>query len=373
MGPGVRKHPKSEQDERDAEIDEDLGRPAAGQRELDEAQIALIGHDEGRVDRKGGEDGDERKGLEFHGNLLVTLSLRRALLKGHDLGGHRQHESGRYNRCMHSTATVPQGFGSLLRQWRAARRMSQQQLAIESEVSTRHISYVENGKSSPSREMVLILASALDLPLRERNSLLSAAGFAPVYRESDLAAPEMLPVRQAFDTILAHHEPYPAIVLTRAWDLVTMNDAFTRLFAFLIEPPVTPIVAQNVMHALFHPKGVRPYVSNWEEVAGFLIDRLFRESILELETSESRKLLDALLAYPGVPSRMHEVDLAVAPRVCVTVHLEKEGTRLELFSTLTTLGTPMDVTAQELRIESYFPADEATGDWLRKSAARASN
>ena len=247
---------------------------------------------------------------------------------------------------------APLGFGPLLRQWRTARRMSQQQLAIESEVSTRHISYVENGKSSPSREMVLILASALDLPLRERNSLLSSAGFAPVYRETDLSEPEMLPVRHAFDTILSHHEPYPAIVLNRGWDLVQMNNAFMRLFAFFLDPPFDPIVGQNVMHSLFHPQGVRPH---------------------ELETSESRKLLDALLAYPGVPSRMTEFDLSAAPRVCVTVNLEKNDTRLQLFSTLTTLGTPIDVTAQELRIESYFPADEVTGEWLRKAAASAAN
>lgn len=251
--------------------------------------------------------------------------------------------------------------------------MSQQQLAIESEVSTRHISYVENGKSSPSREMVLILASALDLPLRERNALLAAAGFAPVYRETNLSAPQMLPVRRAFDAILAHHEPFPAIVLTHAWDIVRMNDAFMRLFAFFMEPPFDPLVGQNVMHSLFHPGGVRPYVRNWDEVAGFLLHRLYRESIVELETSESRKLLDSLLAYPGIPARVREVDLAEAPRVCVTVDLEKDETKLSLFSTLTTLGTPLDVTAQELRIESYFPADEATGDWLRKSAASAAN
>ena len=274
---------------------------------------------------------------------------------------------------MSSTSASPIGFGPLLRQWRTARRMSQQQLAIESEVSTRHISYVENGKSSPSREMVLILSSALDLPLRERNSLLSTAGFAPVYRETNLSAPEMQPVRHAFDTILSHHEPYPAIVLTRAWDIVNMNSAFMRLFAFFIDAPFEPVVAQNVMHSLFHPQGIRPYVANWEEVAGFLIDRLYRESIVELETSESRKLLDALLSYPGVPARMREVDLAEAPRVCITVNLEKDGTKLALFSTLTTLGTPLDVTAQELRIESYFPADDVTGEWLRKSAAAAAN
>jgi len=183
----------------------------------------------------------------------------------------------------------------------------------------------------------------------------------------------MQPVRHAFDTILSHHEPYPAIVLTRAWDIVTMNNAFMRLFTFFIEPPFDPVVAQNVMHSLFHPQGVRPYVSNWDEVASFLIDRLYRESIVELETSESRKLLDTLLAYAGVPSRMREVDLAEAPKVCITVTLEKGDTRLDLFSTLTTLGTPLDVTAQELRIESYFPADEPTGQWLRKSAASAAN
>ncbi|KPK16053.1 MAG: hypothetical protein AMJ62_07160 [Myxococcales bacterium SG8_38] len=274
---------------------------------------------------------------------------------------------------MSSLTAAPAGFGPLLRRWRAARRMSQQQLAIESEVSTRHISYIENGRSAPSREMVLILASALDLPLRERNALLSSAGFAPVYRERSLSAPEMRPVRQALEMILEHHEPYPATVLTHGWDLVTMNRSFARLFSFFMTPPLEPIVAKNVMHALFHPRGVRSYVTNWEQVAGFLIDRLYRESILEPETSDSRKLLDALCAYPDVPARIREIDLAAAPQVCITVTLEKDGTRLDLFSTLTTLGTPLDVTAQELRIESYFPADQRTAQWLQNSAASAAN
>lgn len=300
-------------------------------------------------------------------------NLRARVRAGHYLGGHRQAERRGYNHPMPSFSVAPAGFGPLLRRWRTARRFSQQQLAIESEVSTRHISYIENGRSSPSREMVLILASALDLPLRERNALLSAAGYAPVYRETSLSDPEMAPVRRAFDAILSHHEPYPAIVLTRAWDLVTMNQAFGRLFSFFLQPPFDPIVGRNVMHALFHPRGVRPYVANWDEVAGFLIDRLYRESILEPETSESRKLLDALLTYPGVPARMREIDLAAAPRVCIAVDLEKDDTRLALFSTLTTLGTPLDVTAQELRIESYFPADPATADWLQKAAASAAN
>ncbi|MGB5812645.1 MAG: transcriptional regulator, partial [Polyangiales bacterium] len=236
------------------------------------------------------------------------------------------------------------------------------------------ISYVENGKSAPSREMVLILASALDLPLRERNALLSAAGFAPVYRETNLTAPEMMPIRKAFDTILRHHDPYPAIVVTRTWDLVNMNNAFARMMAmFFPTPPVDPIITRNIVHSLFHPAGVRPYVVNWEEVAGVLFDRLYRESILELETSDSRKLMESLLAYPGVSAKLREVDLSVAPEVCIAVKLKKDDVALEFFTTLTTLGTPMDITAQELRIESYFPADEATSEWLRKAAASTAN
>ncbi len=275
---------------------------------------------------------------------------------------------------MTASQLAPDGFGPLLRQWRTARRMSQQQLAIESEVSTRHISYIENGKSSPSRQMVLLLGSALDLPLRERNSLLSAAGFAPVYRETELGAPEMLPIRQAFDSILTHHEPYPAIVISRTWDLVNANSAFGRLFGFFFEtPPKDSIVATNVMHTTFHPSGIRPFVENWEEVAGILLDRLYRESIVELETSASRRLLDGLMAYPGVSERLRNVDLATAPEVCITLRFSKDDVKLAFFTTLTTLGTPMDVTAQELRIESYFPADEATAEWLRKAAASTAN
>ena len=275
---------------------------------------------------------------------------------------------------MSSSLVAPAGFGPLLRQWRAARRMSQQQLAIASEVSARHISYVENGKSAPSREMVLILASALDLPLRERNALLGAAGFAPVYRERDLGAPEMQPVRQAFDTILSHHEPYPAVVATRTWDIVDANQGFARLMGLLLDtPPADPIVTKNLMHALFSPSGVRSEVENWDEVAGILLDRLYREAIAELETSDSRRLLSALLAYPGIPSRLGNVDLSAAPKVCATVKLRKRDVVLEFFTTLTTLGTPMDVTAQELRIESYFPADDPTAEWLRKAEASTAN
>ena len=172
-------------------------------------------------------------------------------------------------------------FGPLLKQWRQAKRMSQEQLAEQGEVSARHISFVENGRSAPSRQMVLVLASALDMPLRDRNLMLSAAGFAPVYRESNLDSPEMQHVRSAIDLILAHQEPYPAIVVTHGWDLVKMNRGAARLFATFLESASDPIVAQNAIHALFHPKGIRNFIVNWEEVAGYLLDRLYREAMIE--------------------------------------------------------------------------------------------
>ncbi len=246
--------------------------------------------------------------------------------------------------------------------------MSQQQLAQDSEVSSRHISFVENGKAAPSRQMVLLLTSALDLPLRARNLLLTAAGYAPVYRESSLDDPTMAPVRQTFDLILKHHEPYPAAVLTHLWDLVKMNDAGARVFSYFLEPPFDPIVATNVIHGLFHPDGFRKFVVNWEEVTSTLIDRLYREAMIEPEDSGYRSLLQELLRYPGVPSRFNDVDVATAPQVCIHLHLKKGDTEIRLFSTLTTVGTPVDVTAQELRIESYFPADDATDQWLRSLA-----
>jgi transcriptional regulator with XRE-family HTH domain len=257
------------------------------------------------------------------------------------------------------------GFGALLRQWRRARRMSQEDLAEASEVSARHVSFLENGRSAPSRTMVLLLASALDLPLRERNLLLHAAGFASVYRESSLAPDEMTPMLRTLDLILGHQEPYPAVAVTRGWDLVRTNAAAARIFAGLMEDPSEPAVARNVVHAVFHPKGLRPAIVNWDEVGQHLMDRLHRDAWVEGADGPHRALLDEVRRYPDVPSRFRVPDLAAAPEVCIPVHVKKGDVELRLFTTLTTLGTPIDVTAQELRIESYFPADEASDRWLR--------
>ena len=261
--------------------------------------------------------------------------------------------------------------GSLLKQWRRARRMSQQDLAMASEVSTRHISFVENGKSSPSREMVLVLASALDMPLRERNVLLASAGFAPAYRESKLSDPDMAGVRQVLDIILEHQEPYPAIVLDHVWNLVRMNAAGMRVLGrFLGERP-DPALLKNVMHALFHPDGFRPWVVNFDDVASAVIDRLYREAMIEPEGSPARTLLAELEAYEGVSAKMRSVDLERAFSVAIPLHLRKGDVDVRFLTTITTLGTPLDVTAQELRIESYFPADAQTRAWVESLAPRA--
>ncbi|MEM7152728.1 MAG: helix-turn-helix transcriptional regulator [Myxococcota bacterium] len=263
---------------------------------------------------------------------------------------------------MPATATV----GPLLRRWRTARGLSQLALAEQAEVSTRHISYVENGRSQPSREMVLVLASALDVPLRERNALLVAAGFAPVYRESGIAEPQMTHVRRALDLICERQEPFPAIVVDRGWNLVMSNGGAQRMLAHA--PPdyaALGVHARNALHLLFHPQGMRRFVINWEEVSRVLVARLVREAQQDETVAE---LARALLAYPGMPQAFREPAPADANQVMVPLHTRNDGVELRLFTTVSSLGTPLDITAQELRIECYYPADEATEAWFLADA-----
>jgi len=255
-------------------------------------------------------------------------------------------------------------FGALLREWRVARRMTQEQLADDAEVSTRHLSYIENGRAQPSREMVLVLASALDVPLRERNMLLASAGFAPVYRETELDAPEMAPVRQAIELLLARHEPYGAVCVDAAWNVRRANQGATRLLA-RIAPDAPPELLSNVMRMTLDPRGLRRFCVNWEEVAFAVVERAHREALAEGPRSTTARVLAEVLALDGVPRRLARASPATAMPLVVPLHLRVEGVDLALFSTITTLGTPADVTAQELRVESWFPADERTAEWLR--------
>jgi len=261
-------------------------------------------------------------------------------------------------------------FGPLLREWRQARRLTQQELAARAEVSGRHLSFLETGRAGASREMVLVLANALDLPLRERNLFLGAAGFAPVYRESSLDAGPMIHVRRALDHILAHQEPYPAMVMDRAWNVVRLNAGAQNLFArFILPLNPPPIVLTNLAHALFHPEGLRHVIVDWAFLAAAIAERLHREAAADPSAGGPRALRDAVLAYPGIPERLHEPRLLDAPPVALPISLRAtDGVEARFFTTLTTLGTPLDVTAEELRIEAYFPLDETTEGLMRDLA-----
>lgn len=263
-------------------------------------------------------------------------------------------------------AATPPVIGTLLQYWRKTRNMSQLALANEAAVSPRHVCFLETGRAKPSREMVLHLADTLSIPLRERNALLLAAGYAPMYRESSLDAPQLASVRAAIDAILAKQEPYPAVVMNRGWDIVATNQAATRFFGMLLGRR-TPPDAGNVLRLMFHPDGLRPCVTNWEAVARALVQRLHREAIGGVLDDGARKLLTEILDYPGVPTNWRTLDLdALLP--VLPVSFQHGSLRFEFFSAVTVLGTPQDITLQELRIESFFPADAATAAAARRLA-----
>jgi transcriptional regulator with XRE-family HTH domain len=252
-------------------------------------------------------------------------------------------------------------IGSLLRHWRERRRLSQAELAELAEVSARHLSCLERGRARPSRPMVLVLASALDVPLRERNTLLRAAGFAPAYRETDLGAPEMAQVRLALELMLHNHEPHGAVVLDRTWNVLMANRPWRTIFESMMGPRAEPV---NLLKLTFDPGGLKPLLLNWEEVAKATLERVRREAATEGD-DELHALYEELCAMPGVPDSVLRSDWSSPPPLVIPVKIGLPGVQLSLFTTLTTLGTPTDVTLSELRIEAYHPADEATAAWMR--------
>jgi transcriptional regulator with XRE-family HTH domain len=256
-------------------------------------------------------------------------------------------------------------FASRLRWWRRHRRISQLDLAGRAEISQRHLSFLELGRASPSREMVLRLAAALDVPLRQQNALLLAAGFAPVWHETDFAAPELAPVRSGLDYILAQQEPFPAVVVDRRWNLLRANGGAARLVAFLVGP-LAPDAPVNLADALVGPDALRPFLVNWEDVARYFMRSLEADAAAD-GTAESDALLRRLLAYPGVDSVVKRIKLEPSGPV-LPMHFQKGDVSLRLFTTLATLGTPQDITLQELRIESFFPMDEPTAAAFRSWA-----
>lgn len=266
----------------------------------------------------------------------------------------------------HSPHASTPAVGQLLREWRAARRLSQLDLALAADVSTRHLSYMETGKAQPSREMLARLADALDLPLRERNALLVAAGYAARYPETALTTPELERVRRAIDFILQQQEPFPAFVLNRRWDVLMANRAAMRVNRFVMRDRAS--AHDNMIRQIFDPDDLRSAVANWEEVAGDLIRHLHDAVASAPSDHAARALLDEALAYPGVPSRWRRREIDIAPLPLLTTVLRRDEHELRFFSTITTFATSRDVTIDELHIECCFPVDEATAALCRTLA-----
>jgi transcriptional regulator with XRE-family HTH domain len=262
----------------------------------------------------------------------------------------------------------PSGIGQLLRQWRERRRLSQLALAVDAEISTRHLSFIETGRAQPSREMVLLLARALDVPPRARNELLTTAGYAPIYRERTLDAPEMADVRRALEFMLRQQEPYPGLVIDGHWNILLSNAGATRLMSLFLDDEAVAAVGgrPNAMRLFYHPRGMRPFIVNWEATAAALIQWLHRDLLRAPTDAETKALLDELLSYPDVPHQWRMLDLDASPEPFLAVELAKDDLHLKFFSTLTTLGVPYDITLHELRVECFFPADGASEALLRR-------
>ena len=253
------------------------------------------------------------------------------------------------------------------------RGASQLALALQSGVSQRHVSFLESGRAKPSREMVVQLSTALDVPLRQRNTMLLAAGFAPAYRESNLGAPELTPVRQAIDRMLKQQEPYPAVVIDRLWNLQQANEAAQAFTVFLFEgpPPLPPPgKSPNILRWLLDPKALRAKVSNWEEVARYLVSTTYAEILADGGEPKALAFIEEIMAYPDVPASFRKLRFEERPQPVLTLDYIVGGRSLSVFTAIVTLGTPQDVTLQEVRIECFFPADERSDALFRSLAAK---
>jgi transcriptional regulator with XRE-family HTH domain len=249
-------------------------------------------------------------------------------------------------------------IGRLLREWRQSRRLSQLDLALEADVSSRHLSYVETGKAQASRDMVVRLAEALEMPLRERNALLMAAGYAPHYPETTLATPGLEQMRRAIELILAKQEPYPAFVVNRYWDVLMINQAAVRINQFTTsgrEPR-----HGNILHQVFDPEDFRPFLANWDEVAEAFLSHLHHAIATTPTDPRPQQLLDEILCYPDVPKRWRFRDVERPPSPILTLRFKTPEGEICFFETFTTFATPRDVTLAEMRIECAFPADART-------------
>lgn len=267
---------------------------------------------------------------------------------------------------MHATLPAPSmpSVGTLLRDWRQRRRLSQLDLAVEADVSTRHLSYVETGRASPSREMLMRLAERLEVPLRERNTLLTAAGFAPMYRERSLDDPSLAAAREAVDLVLRGHEPFPALAIDRHWTMLAHNRSVPLLMAGIDAALTAPPV--NVLRLSLHPAGLAPRIVNLAQWRAHVFARL-RQQIAASADPVLVALLHELEALPAPPADAS--DAPPPPAFAVPLQLRTEAGVLSFIGTTTVFGTPVDITLAELALETFFPADAATAAALRRLAS----
>jgi transcriptional regulator with XRE-family HTH domain len=262
--------------------------------------------------------------------------------------------------------------GSLLREWRATRGLSQLELAMRAGFSTRHVSFIETGRTQPSRQALLVLAETLDIPLRERNRLLEAGGFAHVYAQTPLGADEMRHIRGVLEFILERHDPYGAVVLDRYANLLMANRAAHQLFSALVDSSLltgTP----NVLRMVFHPLGVWRSIVNWHDVGRHLYERAERELRPVEHDATAAALLAEIRGYAGALAGAPRANHVRPADLLLPVHIKRGELELKMFSTIMTLGTPQDVTLQELRIETFFPADEQSAAAIRGARARVAS
>ena len=249
-------------------------------------------------------------------------------------------------------------LGDLLKEWRGLRRRSQLEVSVDTGISQRQISFIESGRSVPSRSTLMTIAEALDIPLRERNVLLLAAGYAPLYSNAAWNSDEMKSINKALERVLAQHEPYPAIVMDRYWNVLLTNGAAPRFFDCFIDMSARPS-PRNLLHLIFDPQGMRPFIANWPSLAKAMVQRVYRETVGHIVDQQTKELVAGLLAYPDVQSDWRVPETSGASPM-IPISFVRDGALMNYFSLLTTVGTPQTIAAQELRVECMYPADDET-------------
>ncbi|MDB5991220.1 MAG: family transcriptional regulator [Herbaspirillum sp.] len=293
---------------------------------------------------------------------LINYPPRHRAITSEVMAPYQQHG---YNQAMEirsSTSTLG-AVGCLIREWRVVRRLSQLDLALQADISARHLSYVETGKAQPSREMITRLSESLEVPLRQRNRLLIAGGFAPNYMETELDAPKLAQMRYAVEAMLAQQEPFPAFLLNKHWDVLMANEAAKKVNRFMLDGRDSKHA--NLLRQIFDPADLRPAIDNWEEVAGNLLRHLHNEVAASVADTKAKDLLEEMLGYPGVPTHWRHHQPGAAPAPILTTSFDHGGVKLSFFSTMTTFGTPRDITLDELHVEACFPVDAPTAEFCK--------